>query len=61
MKSEEKEEVRDDIDAIAVLEKVAMYYEVRDESNMHSRRIRDEIAILHNRVFGRDGEFKISQ
>ena len=61
MKSENKEEIIDDIDAISVLEKVAMYYEYRDESNVHSLRIRDEIAILHNRVFGKDGEFNISQ
>ena len=58
MKTSE-EEVRNDIEAISCLEKVATYYEVRDKTNIHSRRVRDEIAILHNRVFGEDGEFKV--
>lgn len=41
-----------DIEAIAALENVSNYYDIRDGGNSHSIRLRDEIAILHNRVWG---------
>tara|TARA_R100000458_G_C8167487_1_gene169201 strand:+ start:72 stop:281 length:210 start_codon:yes stop_codon:yes gene_type:complete len=40
-----------DIEAIIALESVCNYYEIRDNGNTNSIRLRDEIARLHNRVW----------